>query len=1449
MNLVKTSLSISFILGSILLPGGTSSGSAKAQNADYVLDLRGCVIYQDGWTQQQNSIGMYSIPSKPGGEFVSLGSGRVDASAGGVLAEDTYWCCYFVDFAGTPFVMLFGYNPETWEETYFQYGEANMISTGMVYDRTGKKIYGCFRNDSNTGYVFGTMDFPTRTRTKICDLTRMWSAIAISRDGEIYAIDELGVLYSVNKATGVMTRIGDTGLKASNPSSACIDPRSGKMYYALTAESDGSLYEINLESGIPTLLYHFPKNQEVVGMYCPNPAAEDKAPDVATDVSYTFSGASLAGTVTFTAPAATYDGTSGTGDLSYTVMVDDQTAVQGTCNWGEKVTKTISVASKGMHTFKLYLSNAIGDGPAVEESFFVGPDNPVAPVLTVERVGDNANLSWSDVTSTIHGGYADYDNLRYTLIRQPDNKTVADGKGIYSAIDQLPGDSELTAFTYELTASYDGVSSEKAVSEKLWCGGAIPPFSSVFDSFEASEPYIVEDANNDGKTWFWDEYSNAFKTYFNRAADTDDWLFTPALNLKGGSVYKFTAKMRTYNGNPEEAEIKWGTSPSPASMTGTIMNKQIIKTRTAQDFSGFLTPSADGIYHVGIHCTTPSQEAWYLFVDEIEISAPSSNDIPAEPENFTAISDYEGSLAIELTFNAPDKTAGGKELTKLNKIEVTRDGAVITKFDNPAPGAQLTYTDIPTTIGSHIYRVIPFNDFGEGKFAELTAFAGVKSPAKPAWAKVEETDKEGTVKITWEKVTKAADGSSLNPDLVTYDIMTVDDTHNGEAYAVAEGLKDTTFTVEAPGTRREQKFVYYAIKAVTASDYSLMTLTPFIPVGPAYPVPYRESFSNGNAWSLMRPENGNALWSLYTDDSGIPSYDGDRGMAAMFGELDGASATLYSGKVSLKNVSNPMLILYTYNITGTDKDLNELYISAGVDSDLKEMKKVVAGDLGETDGWYPVMVSLKEFEGKEINFALRGVTRTRKFTLVDNINIIESLPADLKAGFVNAPVSVTPGVEFAIEAGIENIGMSAANDFNVILKRNGKEAASKIIETLEAGASTNISFSETLNVASDETNYYSISIDFADDADIGNNNSQDCSVTVKFPLLPSPENLWGAATQSGVSLKWDEPDLTNAAPEAITEDFEDWTPWSKEGLKGWTFIDGDLTGIGAIQNIAMPGIDYNSKLSWFVVDDTLEGLDDSFAAASGNKYISTFFCLPKGDFTYTPNDDWAISPKLYGGAQTILFKARSINENEAQESFEILYTTEDTVDTGKYLSLGNVKDVPGTWTEYEFRLPAGALHFAIRYDKTFGFMLHVDDVTFVPAGTAEIKLSGYNVYKDGELMTSSPISAREYSDTNISYEDMIYGVSAVYEGGLESRICTPLVLNTSVEPITIGNGIKVTCEGHSIIISGADGYDCNIYSASGTLIKHTVCSESEIIDLESGIYIVRIGEVPIKIIL
>ncbi|MDY6319064.1 MAG: hypothetical protein SPL37_05960 [Prevotella sp.] len=235
---------------------------------------------------------------------------------------------------------FFNYDVEDWTKiSSVEQWSSSSLGLDLTYDPTTGKVFGVFPNTSygSDHYVFGSVDY-TKSYNNVTVIGNFEKndtivALACNKDGHVYGINYDGTLYVINKESGQKTEVGQTGVDGSTYlQSAAFDPKSGMLYWAATLKNGMSiLYKIDPQTAVATPLFKFPDSQEVIGLYIPAPAADDKAPAYPTDLTANFVNANLNGAVRFTMPSKTYDGSDElTGSLTYYVVANNDTVAIGT---------------------------------------------------------------------------------------------------------------------------------------------------------------------------------------------------------------------------------------------------------------------------------------------------------------------------------------------------------------------------------------------------------------------------------------------------------------------------------------------------------------------------------------------------------------------------------------------------------------------------------------------------------------------------------------------------------------------------------------------------------------------------------------------------------------------------------------------------------------------------------------------------------------------------------------------------------------------------------------------------------------------------------------------------------------------------------------------------------------------------------------------------------------
>ncbi len=244
------------------------------------------------------------------------------------------------------------------------------------------------------------------------------------------------------------------------------------------------------------------------------------------------------------------------------------------------------------------------------------------------------------------------------------------------------------------------------------------PYVNTIDTPEDFEWLTVIDANNDGSTWHWyDEGQASYK--YNADNDADDWLLSPAFRLEAGKTYVFSVDI---NGSSvayaETFEVKMGNAATVEAMTTEVIAASSIDSESPVTYDNkTITVTESGTYYFGIHCTSPADQASLrvdnIALDERILTAPAAvTDLVVTPA--------EDKAAATLTFTAPSKTIEGNALSSITKIEILRDGEVLTTLEDVTPGSAQQYVDDDEalTTGVYSYQVLCYNSDGKGEMSE-----------------------------------------------------------------------------------------------------------------------------------------------------------------------------------------------------------------------------------------------------------------------------------------------------------------------------------------------------------------------------------------------------------------------------------------------------------------------------------------------------------------------------------------------------------------------------------------------------------------------------------------------------------------------------------------------------------------------------------------------------------
>jgi len=1008
------------------------------------LRLNGIMIYDNN--KDVNTFGLYSYTATAPVQRKALQLiPRISASGGAVVAgSKLYVYDYAVDYGYVSSANYITYDLATGTQLnkksmgYELYPTYHNAATAVATDPTDNTVYCCsyYYNESTKGlsYNLSTWNLEGMTKDSIAPLDAPMRVMACAADGTLYGIkastssttNNGGMLVKIDKKTGEITKIGDTGVRPKYFQSAVINTDTNHFYWFANEEDESAnLYDVDLTTGTAQKIGALPVGDQVVAAYLPAAEAADLAPSAATNLQLAFTDGALSGTVSFDLPSKTYNGGELTGETSYKI-IDGATLIgEGTGASGSHVSKDVTVSEDGMHTISVTLANKEGDSPQIEAKQYIGYDTPLAVEnVTLTRTDKANTLTWTAPTGTVNGGYMNTDELKYKITRKPSGTVVAEAQSGLTFEETLDAD-ELSLCYYEVAAVNKQFTGEATASNSVTVGDAFtPPYTQSFDDENSTGLFTIINANGDSRTWAY--YSKTVRYSGSYSSAADDWLITPPMKLKAGCSYTLSYKVYGANARyTNKLEVKMGGEATVDGMSVTLKEETAYSntSATATQESVKITPDADGVYYIGFHITSDKGMS-NLTLDDLSISAPSSNAVPAAATDLTVTPDAKGTLTADISFTSPSTTAGGEALEELTKIELLRNGESIKVFTPKNATAQTySYTDNVTESGTYIYSVICSNSHGDGEAAADTAYVGIDKPLNPASVKLKE-QADGTVILSWDMATSVgANGGFVDVAAVKYNI------YDASGNAVASSVSGTSKVFEGLNDEGEQTMASYSVEAENSiGKSSQKTPSNSILIGKPYDLPYAETFANAayvnEPWTseTISGKSYDSKWNPRSDQD----YNGDGGSADFGGYAIGASSRLASPKVNIAEANKPYLSFYA--LIPQEGAKVTVLLSAN-DGEWKEIKQ-----LDTTTEWTRYSIDLAQYKSKGLRLAFLGeCVKDYTFAYIDDIEIKDVPANDIAVTGINGPYKAHPGVDMTYTISLQNNGANDAEGLTVNL--------------------------------------------------------------------------------------------------------------------------------------------------------------------------------------------------------------------------------------------------------------------------------------------------------------------------------------------------------------------------------------------------------------------------------
>ena len=1010
-----------------------------------------------------------------------------------------------------------------------------------------------------------------------------------------------------------------------------------------------------------------------------------------------------------------------------------------------------------------------------------GPDAPVAPAdLTVTYADQQVTLTWTASTAGIHGGEVDPAAVTYSIVRQPGNITVAEGLTATTFSETL-SPMTLAAYSYEVTAWNGSLQGGTAKSSAIVAGTAVEmPYLQDFSDANSFKLMTTIDGDGDGYTW---ELSaqNGYAVLPGAPFDsTDDWLVTPPIRLQADRLYRLQYQVSAaWAANyPYSTAAYIGQDTDEESLTEEIVKRTHIATDESQQLDAYFQVEGDGNYNIGIQGY--GYDIQNVVLDNIRVVAGPLLTAPAAVGDLTAQAGEKGQPTATITFKAPELTVGGSTLEAISKIEVRRGETLVKAIEAPAPGSQLTVTDYaPAQNSANTYSVVAFNADGEGLSADVTTYVGEDTPLAPANVRLSDEGEKAV--LTWEAPTEGVNGGYVNAANLRYGIV------NQAGQVIANELTECRYEYPLQGAGSQQ-YLFFGVGAYNKVGQS--TVVPCNPIvtGTPYTLPFDEHVTGGTmAYFWGNEQYGSEDWtSSFVPSGSGDDVDGDGGHFTFSSGAEGSGCRLYSGKISLKDAANPILEFYydyrqeAYDEGGQTAPLRVGVIRNGKDTTVvSEIQPIKFYEIDLEHPYTHVILPLKDVAA-DAEY-VQGVFDVQHFGTtqcnLDAITVRDQQDYDL-AVTLTAPAAAKPGDQVEAVAQVKNIGTQTAQAYTVALYAGERLLAQQEGSALEADQTAAFTFAVAVGTTDEKLTLTAV-VDYEADQVVANNRSGEAVVNVALPDYPTPADLAAVSSNGSVELTWSEPDYEDYVL-ATVDGAEDYEPWAKSGFGQWTTVDADGKNLKTLEvdwtAIEFPGS--GEPMAWMVCNPeegnipTMNwwGENNGFQPVGGKQY---FISLGNTD---GDSDDWLISPELTGESQTVSFYQHGYY---GYEQFEVLYSTTDK-ETASFISLG-VQSTAADWTQVSFELPEGAKYFAIRHlpgDWADNYLL-VDDIVYKSAeGKGALSLTGYNVYRDGQLIGTA--TECSYADGEAPAGNHRYQVTAVYNLGESAAATTEIAIATAL---------------------------------------------------------------------
>ena len=525
------------------------------------------------------------------------------------------------------------------------YGSDDPIFFDMTYDESRDAVYavgGGLLDDFMSVYSINITD---GSYEKLFEIDCMLYTLASVSDGLMYGIDDIGYLYRISVDEMGTEMVEWTGYFPSYSQSMTYNPDDGLFYWAYYSEEwTSSLLTVDPQYPEAQVVAEtLGNNAEVGALYFNSDPSAMMVPSAPTDFDVMAgSNGALTATLMWVNPTTSLDGN----QLQSITRLDVYRNGEVVKSFDNPKAGNAQVFSdtdvpQGLTTYRLVAVNEYGNGRAAESAaVYIGRDVPgTVRNLTATKAADSyrVDIAWDAPITGKHNGWMDASTLRYNVVRYPDGKVLAEGITERTYTDK--GITETAGYSYGVVAINNDGEGDTSLSNVVIVGPALTiPFSCSFATEQERNLWIIEDANEDGCTWYYDNNWGGVDSYFmhyyyneDGVTAANDWFFSAPIKFEAGKRYMLSYDVRlgsTYLGKEKFRVVLCGDMSSGDEVQEIDNCTDFDSNFQFENRAVSFTPNASGEYSLGFQVySDPNQ--YFVHITNISITEIADVDMAA----------------------------------------------------------------------------------------------------------------------------------------------------------------------------------------------------------------------------------------------------------------------------------------------------------------------------------------------------------------------------------------------------------------------------------------------------------------------------------------------------------------------------------------------------------------------------------------------------------------------------------------------------------------------------------------------------------------------------------------------------------------------------------------------------------------------------------------------------